>query len=169
MNAQRILLRLAGPAALFLALATSAAAEDCQTMLKPSFDWIQQTTQSKSFPVRLTYTAHTLTSGAAFVDSGFGDTGLGTTQVGSVLMSEASVYTNQDPTGPVVFAKQLSYLVKISSTGWVSIQKRIEGKAYLNRPPVEFQGVCSKGLITGTVGSSSYSFSLRKQPSFPNM
>lgn len=165
MNAQRILLRFAGSAAFFLAMATSAAAEDCKTMLKPSFDWIQQTSQSTIFPVRLTFTAHTATSAADFVDSGFGDSGWN----GKVLTSQTSVYSNQNPSGPVAFAKQLSYLVKISSTGWVSIQKRIDGKAFLGRPPVEFQGVCSKGLITGTVNSSSYSFSLRKQPSFPNM
>lgn len=166
MKAQRFLLRLAGSAAFFLAMATNAAAEDCATMLKPSFDWIQQTSQSTIFPVRLAFTVHTVGLSTDLVESGFGDTAWDGKM--KRIGSATSVYSGQG-TGPVAFAKQVSYEVKISSAGWVSIQKKIDGKNFLGRPPVEFQGVCSKGLITGTVNSSSYSFSLRKQPSFPNM
>jgi hypothetical protein len=57
------------------------------------------------------------------------------------------------------FAEQLKLRVSVSASGKVSLQKLVNNKAFLGRPPVEFQAACTNGLLTGVVDNSSYTLS----------
>lgn len=63
------------------------------------------------------------------------------------------------------FTPQTTLKVTVSASGFVSVQILINNKAFLGRPPVEFQATCNNGLLTAVIGSTSYtlSFTLGKK------
>ena len=68
--------------------------------------------------------------------------------------------------------RYLTYGLKITNKGLVSISTLLNGKNFLGRAPVVFQGTCSgtseSDVITGVVGQKSYAIVL-KSVSTPNI
>lgn len=57
------------------------------------------------------------------------------------------------------FTPQTKLKVTVSAGGFVSVQILLNDRAFLGRPPVEFQATCNNGLLTGVVGNTSYTLS----------
>ena len=51
-------------------------------------------------------------------------------------------------------------IVSINASGFVSIQRTLNNRNFLGRPPVKFQATCTNGLLTAVVDSTSYTLSL---------
>ncbi|MBD2200702.1 MULTISPECIES: hypothetical protein [Calothrix] len=63
---------------------------------------------------------------------------------------------------PFAPSSQITYGVQITPTGVVSIRTLLNGKNFLGRGPVTFQGSCSSGLITGIANGKAYTVTLGK-------
>jgi hypothetical protein len=67
------------------------------------------------------------------------------------------------PKQPFAPTPQLTYRVQITRTGVVTIATLINNKNFLGRAPVTFQGICSKGVITGSAnGDKFHTITLRR-------
>jgi hypothetical protein len=50
-------------------------------------------------------------------------------------------------------------MVSISDTGTVSVQRYLNNRIFMNRPPVTFQATCTDGLLTIVKNGASYTLS----------
>lgn len=143
---------------------TPAVAEDCQTMLKPYFDWGNQSSSSYVYPVYATLSMHTSSSSNNNADSvEYGHGSVSSRIETSYLLGSVLGYVNSS-TPPFRAQPQLTYSLKVNKTGVVSVGTLINNKPFLNRPPVVFQGSCSNKLITGFVDGKSYVMSFKNRP-----
>lgn len=151
----------------------------CNDALANVFEWAaKETLFGDQYPVYLTLTVHQSSNSnnkakdAVFYANGRLGLPFSPLQVPpsppKPLSGRLKAATNTSTEPPFFTSGPWEYQVSVSPTGQTSILFLINGKPFLNRPAVEFQGQCSsKGLLTGTVGQTVYTLSFTRGKMIP--
>ena len=137
---------------------SQASADDCTTMLKPTFDFIKQPGKWDVPPAVYATVTKQYASGSTNADLDPVHYSNGSLQYGKVFWGGkigffAETFSGTIPTlsnknGFVPGNLPLTLTLKVNASGGVSVQELISGNPIGGAPPQVFQGSCSSGLVT---------------------
>jgi len=137
----------------------NASADDCTTMLKPTFDFMKQPNWGWAVPpaVYATVTKQ-YASGSTNADLDPVHYSNGSLQYGKVFWGGkigffaetffGTIPSLSNKNGFVPGNLPLTLTLKVNASGGVSVQELLNGNPIGGAPPQVFQGSCSSGLVT---------------------
>jgi len=135
---------------------SNASADDCTTMLKPTFDVIKQPGQWDIPPAVYATVTKQYAGGSTNATLDLVRYSNGPLQYGKVFWGgQIGIFADTfSGTMPTLANKngfvpgKLSLTLKVNASGGVSVQELISGNPNGGAPPQVFQGSCSSGLVT---------------------